>query len=98
MIANAGTTVYSKLAQGSNEARATEMMRQYIPGFNIYELEEESTVIFKNAYHAFLNEKLSELETMTSEQAFEFFSAFIKLNRTKVCLSLFRNGSQSSTR
>ena len=49
-VANVGTAVYSKLAQGSPEARATELMRRYIPDFNMYELEDESTVIFKNAY------------------------------------------------
>lgn len=61
VIANAGATAYSKIAQGSPESRATELMRQYIKDFSIYTLEEESTVIFKQAYHSFLREKLSEL-------------------------------------
>lgn len=69
-VANLGATVYSKFAQGSPEARATEIMRQYIPGFDMYELEDESTVIFKDAYHAYLNEKLSLLELMASEQGY----------------------------
>jgi hypothetical protein len=73
-------------------------MRQYIKDFSIYNLEEESTVIFKNAYHAFLNEKLSEVETMAMEQAYEYFSAHVKMNRSKVPLSICRNGSPSSTR
>lgn len=34
-------------------------MKQYIPDFNLYELEDESTVIFKNTYHAYLRDKLS---------------------------------------
>lgn len=59
-------------------------MRQYIKDFSIYNLEEESTVIFKNAYRSFLVEKLSELETMASEQAYEYFSAHIKMNKSKV--------------
>lgn len=63
-------------------------MRQYIKDFSIYTLEEESTVIFKTAYHSFLNEKLSELEHMASEQAYEYFSALIKINRSKVIMSL----------
>lgn len=84
------------MAQGSPEARATELMRQYIKDFSIYNLEEESTVIFKNAYHAFLNEKLSEVETMAMEQAYEYFSAHVKMNRSKVRSFLFRNGSLSS--
>lgn len=73
-------------------------MRQYIKDFSIYNLEEESTVIFKNAYHAFLNEKLSEVETMAMEQAYEYFSAHVKMNRSKVLLFSCRNGSLSSTR
>lgn len=93
MIANAGATAYSKIAQGSPESRATELMRQYIKDFSIYTLEEESTVIFKQAYHSFLREKLSELESMASEQAYEFFSAHVKMNRTKVANNLYRNGS-----
>lgn len=88
MIANAGTAAYSKIAQGSAEGRATELMRQYIKNFSIYDLEKESTVIFKNTYHSFLNEKLSDLEAMASEQAYEHFSAYIKMNRSKVHLCL----------
>lgn len=84
------------MAQGSPEARATELMRQYIKDFSIYNLEEESTVIFKNAYHAFLNEKLSEVETMAMEQAYEYFSAHVKMNKSKVNSFLCRNGSLSS--
>lgn len=60
-LANASTAVYSKISEGSPEARATELMRKYIKDFSLYELEEESTVIFKNAFHAFLNFKLSDL-------------------------------------
>lgn len=71
-------------------------MRQYIKDFSIYNLEEESTVIFKNAYKAFLIEKLSELETMASEQAYEYFSAHIKMNKSKVLHFLCRNGSLST--
>lgn len=71
-------------------------MRQYIKDFSIYNLEEESTVIFKNAYRAFLVEKLSELETMASEQAYEYFSAHIKMNKSKVHHVLCRNGSLST--
>lgn len=59
-------------------------MRKYDPTFSIYELEKEATVIFKDAYHSFLNEKLSELDYKASEQAYEYFSAHIKMNRTKV--------------
>lgn len=61
-------------------------MRKYVKDFSLYELEDESTVIFKNAYHAFLNFKLSELEMMASEQGYEYFSGHIKINRTKVHL------------
>ena len=98
VIANVGATAYSTIAQGSPEARATELMRQYIKNFSIYGLEEESTVIFKNAYHAFLNEKLSEVETMAMDQAYEFFSAHIKMNRSKVLLNLCRNGNLSTNK
>jgi len=59
-------------------------MRKYIPGFDMYELEDESTVIFKNTYHAFLREKLSELELMTSDQGYEYFSAHVKMFKNKV--------------
>lgn len=38
VIANAGATAYSKIAQGSPESRATELMRQYIKDFSIYTL------------------------------------------------------------
>ena len=86
-MANVGTAVYSKLAQGSPEARATEIMRKYIPGFDMYELEDESTVIFKNTYHAYLREKLSELELMASDQGYEYFSAHVKMFKNKVSSS-----------
>jgi hypothetical protein len=59
-------------------------MRRYIKDFSLYELEEESTVIFKSAYNSFLNEKLSELERISSEQGYEYFSGHIKVFRTKV--------------
>lgn len=73
-------------------------MRQYIPDFSLYELEEESTVIFKNAFHAYLNFKLSDLEMMASEQGYEYFSAHTKMYRTKVQLLSRRNGSPSTLR
>jgi hypothetical protein len=94
-VANLGTTVYSKLAEGSPEARATKLMRAYIPDFNLYELEDESTVIFKNTYNAYLMEKLSDLDLMASEQGFEYFSAHIKMMKNKVTDNLFRSGNQS---
>jgi len=97
-VANLGATVYSKFAQGSPEARATEIMRQYIPGFDMYELEDESTVIFKDAYHAYLNEKLSLLELMTSEQGYEYFSAHVKMLKIKVNRCIHRNGNQNIQR
>ena len=84
VAANVGTTIYSHVAQGSPMARAQEMMRKYVPDFSIYDLEQESTVIFKNAYHSFLSEKLSELELIASDQAYEFYSAYIKMLKTKV--------------
>lgn len=85
-VANLGASAYSKFAQGSPEARATEIMRAYVPDFNLYELEDESTVIFKNAYNSFLKEKLSELELVTSDQGYEYFSAHVKMFKNKVLI------------
>lgn len=50
-------------------ARATTLMRKYIPNFTMFDIEKESTVVFKDAYNSFLSEEVSKLETMTSEQA-----------------------------
>ena len=59
----------------------------YIPNFDLYELQEQSTVILKNAYNSFLCQKLSELELVASDQGYEYFSGHIKMWKNKVIIS-----------
>ena len=53
-VANVASIAYSTVANESPMAKATNMMRNYIKNFNMFELENESTVVFKDAYNAFL--------------------------------------------
>jgi hypothetical protein len=88
-VANAASMAYSTVANESPMARATNMMRAYIKDFSMFELEEESTVLFKDAYNAFLSGEREKLEKMANEQALEYFKAHLRLNDTKVILCLF---------
>jgi hypothetical protein len=60
-VANVATMAYGAVANESPMARATTMMRKYIPGFNMFEMEKESTVLFKDAYNTFLQGDLARL-------------------------------------
>ena len=65
-MANVASMAYSTVANESPMAKATILMRAYIKDFSMFELEQESTVLFKDAYNAFLEGDREKLEQMTN--------------------------------
>ena len=59
-------------------------MRKIKPGFDLWDLEEESRGIFEHAYTLYLKGDVEELELFCSETALAYFRALIKKREVEV--------------
>jgi import inner membrane translocase subunit TIM44 len=68
----------------SSTAYATDLMRKVDPNFDLFELEKEVDMIFKQFYEAFLRDETELLEKVSASTALGMMSAIIKARKEMV--------------